>query len=89
MLFENSLYLCATNIKDINVMKCIILRKSTYQRVKRLMRFDGRLDYFEFFIDSISLDSEFVYLYFASNDYLSEASLYLFPYNACYIVNVN
>lgn len=69
-------------------MKCITLRKSTYQRVIRRLRYAGDLDAFEHLYMSVSYDSEFVYLYFASNAYLSDATLYLFSYNACYVVNV-
>ena len=69
-------------------MKCITLRKSSYQRIKRRMRYAGDLDTFEHLYVSVSYDSEFVYLYFASNDYLSDATLYLFSYNVCYVVNV-
>lgn len=74
--------------KRYKVMKCITLRKSTYQRIKRRMRYAGDLAPFEHLIESVSFDSEFVYLYFASNDYLSDATLYLFSYNVCYVVNV-
>ena len=67
-------------------MKAIVLKDSTFNRVKTRMRYDGSLVFFSSLPSRVSHNWGFTYLYFADFSALCHASDYLYSYNAVHRV---
>ena len=63
-------------------MKAIVLKDSTFNRVKTRMRYDGSFVIFSSLPSRVSHDFGFTYLYFDDFFDLCNASDYLYAYNA-------
>ena len=67
-------------------MKAIVLKDSTFKRVKSQLRYRGFLEDFSTFVSRVSHDSAGTYLYFDYFCDLCSASTYLSACNAVYRV---
>lgn len=70
----------------MSVIKAIVLKNSTFKRVKTLLRRCGFLEDFSLLVSRVSHDSAGVYLYFDNFHHLCSASTYLSALNAVYRV---
>lgn len=67
-------------------MIAIVMKRSTYNRVKTQLRYRGYFEDFTTFVSRVCHDSDGTYLYFDHFCNLCSASIYLAALNAVYCV---